>query len=151
MEQLTSIVGKRRKVRLKRQKYPMHSVLLQNSAQIISKKTVHFCVSSFCTDVNIQMITIHPLISVLTSFIFTNKNNRIIANHPRCKHHTKISPHINLVYLHSCTTIHMKIHLYVPVQKTLPRNPALRLSLHFIHISIVNTQTNFVTSFTKTP
>ena len=73
-------------------------------------------------------------------FICTNTNNWIIANRLRCKHHTKSPLCVTPLCLQSCTTIHTKIHPYVPV-----------ISLHFIHTSIIKTQTNFVTSFTKTP
>ena len=100
-------------------------------------------------DVNTQMITIHPRISVLIYFIYTNMNNRIIVNHPRCKHHPKIPTRVTPLYIQSFTTIHKKIHPYALVHKSLPRQPATWLLLHFLHSYIINTQTHFVTSFTK--
>ena len=100
-------------------------------------------------DVNTQMITIHPRISVLIYFIYTNMNNRIIVNHPRCKHHPKIPTRVTPLYIQSFTTIHKKIHPYALVHKSLPRQPATWLLLHFLHSYIINMQTHFVTSFTK--
>ena len=42
MSQLKSIVIKRRKVISKRQEYPVHTIVLQNTAQIRSKKNAKF-------------------------------------------------------------------------------------------------------------
>ena len=70
-----------------------------------------------CTDVNIQMITIHLHIYVLISLICTNTNNRIIVNHPHCKNHPKSLPYVNPVCLQSHTTIHINIHPYALVHK----------------------------------
>ena len=85
---------------------------------------------------NIQMITIHPRIYLLISFIHTNTDNWITTNHPRCKHHPKSPPQVTSLCLQSRTTIHAKIHPYTLVHKSLPRKPAIWLSLNFfIHIS----------------
>ena len=45
------------------------------------KKDHVFFVSFICTDINIQMMTNHPHLSILISFIFMDTNNRMIANH----------------------------------------------------------------------
>ena len=115
--------------------YPVNTIVLQTPAQIRSKNTMHFSMF-ICTDVNIQMITIPLSISVPIYFICTNTNNWIIVNHPHCKNHPKILPHVTPLCLQSCTTIHTKIHLYAIVHKIPPRKPTILLSLHFIHTYI---------------
>ena len=119
MYHLTSILRKIIKVRLKRQKYPMHIIVLRNPAYIRSKNTAHFCIF-ICTDTNIQMITIHPCLSLLIYFICTNINNWIMANHPFYKHHLKSPPHVTPFCIQSRTTIHTEIHLHALVHKILP-------------------------------
>ena len=66
------------------------------------------------------------------------------------KHHPKILPLVTPLCPQSHTTIHTKIHPYALVHKIPPRNPDILFSLHFIHMSIISTQTHFVTSFAKT-
>ena len=89
------------------------------------------------------MITIYPSLSVLIYFICTNTNNRIIVNNPRCKHHLKSLHHVTPLYLQSRTTVHTKIHPKVLVHKIPPIKSAIRLSLHFTHMSIISTQAHF--------
>ena len=104
--------------------YPVNTIILQTSVQIRSKNTMHF-IMFICTDVNIQMITIHPHISILISLICTNTNNRIIVNHPHCKNHPKGLPRVTPLCLQSCTTIHTKIHIYALVHKIPPIKPTI--------------------------
>ena len=108
----------------KTKQYPVNTIVLQTPAQIISKNTMHFSIF-ICTDVNIQMITIHLRISVIIYHICTNTNNRIIVNHLHCKNHPKRLPRVTPLCLQSCTTIHTKIHLYALVHKIPPRNPTI--------------------------
>ena len=100
---------------------------------------------------NIQTIKNHLHISVITSFIYTNTNNQLITTILWFKHHPKILPHVTQLCLKSRTTINTKIHPYALVHKIPPRNPAIWISLNFIHTSIISKQTKFFTWFTKTP
>ena len=62
------------------------------------KKDHVFFVSFICTDINIQIITNHPHISVIISFICTYTNNRIISN----KLHVSITENTTSENLASC-------------------------------------------------
>ena len=68
MIQITSIVSKIRKTRSKRQRYPMYKIVLYKPAHIRSKRLRNYIIFFF-TCVNNQLITNHPRISVLISFV----------------------------------------------------------------------------------
>ena len=74
-DQLTTIVCKKEKSEIKKQQYPVHKIVLLNPGKIISKETVHFSIL-ICMYVDIQLIEIHPYISILIYFICKNKNTR---------------------------------------------------------------------------
>ena len=84
---------------------------------------------------NIQIITIHPGLSILIHFICTNTNNCIIKNHHHCKHHPKKPPHVNPFYLQSRTTIHTRIHMYALLIKIPPK--ILPYDFHYTLIIII--------------
>ena len=57
--------------------------------------------------------------------------------------HNKISPHINQLRVQSHTITHTKIHQYALVHKNLPIEPAILISILFIHKYIISTHTHF--------
>ena len=74
-----------------------------------------------------------------TNIIYLYEHNYCISvHHPRCKNHHKTPLNVTSPIR---TTLHTKIHMYTLVHKILPRNPAIWLSLHFLHVYIINTQT----------
>ena len=100
------------------------------------------------TNVNIQMVTIHPRVSIIISFIFTNRNKWVIVNHPRCKHHPKILPHVTLICQQSHTTMHNKIHPYALVHKRSPIKPAIWLSIH-LYIGLTSTRKHILSHYSQ--
>ena len=137
MSQITSIVIKIRKVRSKRQKYPVHAIVLRKPAHIISKNNAQFY-SFYLYGCEYSDDYKSPAYFCPNILYLYGHNCRISVHHPRCKHHQKIPPHVTPLY---CTTLHTKIHLYVLVYKILPINPSIWILLHFLHAYIINVQT----------
>ena len=118
-----------------RSKYPVHAIVLQNPAQIRSKKTAHF-LHIYWYKREYSDDHISPMYFYTNTFNFTNKNNRIIVHQPRCKHHSKIPPHVPLLCIQSHTTIHTKIHPYALLHKVLQESPPYYFYyIFYIHIT----------------
>ena len=112
---------KNKKIEIKRQKYPVHAIVLRKPAQIRSKNTAQFYYlylygCEYSDDYK------SPAYFCPNILYLYGHNCRISVHHPRCKHHQKIPPHVTPLY---CTTLHTKIHLYVLVYKILPINPSI--------------------------
>ena len=135
MSQIASIVIKRRKVISKRQKYPVHAIVLRKPAQIRSKNTTQFyslylywleysddCKSPAYFRPNILYLYVHDY--------------RISVHHPRCKYRQKSPPHVTPL---RCTTLHTKIQMYALVHKSLPRKPIIQL-YYIFYVSISSTR-----------
>ena len=121
MSQLTSIVIKRRKVRSKIRKYPVHVIVIQKPAQIRYKKTaqlyyIYLYGREYSDDYKSPAY-------FRTNILYLYKHEyRISVYQPHCKHNHKSLPHVTP----PCrTTIHTKIHPYSLIHKIPPRKPAI--------------------------
>ena len=137
MRQITSILGKIRKVRSKRQKYLMHRILLWNPVQIRSKDTAQFYDLYLygCEYLDYYKSPVHFRPNTLYLY---GHDYRISVYQLRCKHHQKIPPHVTPL---RHTTLHMKIHLCELAHKSPQIKPVIWLLLNFLHVDIINTQT----------
>ena len=119
MSQLTSIVSKRIKVRSKRLKYTVHTIVLQNPVHIRSKNNAKFYYLYLYGREYSDCCKSPTYFHSNLLYLYKHKY-RISVHHPRYKHHQKISPRVTPP---CCTILHTKIHIYALVHKILPRKP----------------------------
>ena len=103
-------------------------------------KRPHVLSIFYFTEMNIQIITNHLRLSFLISFICTNTNNYIIVNHPRFSITEKSSKNPASCYSALSTVSYYytyKINPYAHVHKSLTKNPAIWISLNFMHVPIL--------------
>ena len=109
------------KSEIKRRKYPVHTIVLQKPAQIISKKAVQFYyIYLYGREYSYDYKS--PTYFCLNILYLYKHKYRISVHHTRCKNHQKIPPYVTL----PChNTLHIRIHTYVLVHKTPPIKPTV--------------------------
>ena len=110
-----------KKREIKRQKHPVHKIVLRKPTQIRSKNTAQlFSLYLYGREYSDDQ---KPPAYFCPNILFLYEHKyRISVHHPQCMHHNKIPPHVTP----PCrTTLYMKLHLYTLLHKTPPRNPAI--------------------------
>ena len=99
------------------------------------------------------MISNHPHLSIIISFICTDTNNRMIKNHPHLfaneNTSSKNPTSFTQFRLHSHTIIHTEIHPHTSVNKTLQKTPTYAFH-YYLYLHLSSARNFFVTTFIKT-